>query len=84
LVTVTLNVAVWPAFTVVFRLVWFTCSVLPVRLPPLMDSASWTALSELTRPAPWWSAGAPRSVAVLTMIRSTSAGEGRLPLWVLA
>src|ERR1700730_14313099 len=84
LVTFTLNVAVWPAFTVAFRLVLFTSSVLPCGVPPLMASASWTALSVLTRPAPWWSAGAPRSVAVLTMIRSTSAGDGMLPPWVLA
>src|SRR5215471_9993788 len=84
LVTVTLNEAVWPAFTVASRRVLLTASVLPCGLPPLMDSASWTAFRVLTRPAPWWSEGAPRSVAVLTMIRSTIAGDGRRPLWVLA
>ena len=84
LVTPTLNVAGWPAFTVAFRLVLLTSSVLPCGLLLLIDSASWTALSVFTSPAPWWSAGAPRSVAVLTMIRSTSAGDGRLPPWVLA
>ena len=73
LVTLTLNVAFWPAFTVPFRLVWFTSSVLPCGLLVPMDSASWTA---------WWSAGAPRSVAVLVMIRSTSAGDGEFPPWV--
>src|SRR5690348_3385799 len=82
LVTLTLNEAGWPAFTVAFRLVLFTSSVLPCGLLLLMDSASWTALSVLTRPAPWWSAGAPRSVAVLVMIRSTSAGDGVAPPWV--
>src|SRR5262249_25881376 len=84
LVTPTLNAAVCPAFTVAFRAVLFTNSVLPCGLLLLIDSASCTALSVLTRPAPWWSAGAPRSVAVLTMICSTRAGDGRLPLWVLA
>jgi hypothetical protein len=84
LVTVTLNEANWPAFTVASRRGLLTASVLPCGLPPLMDSASWTALRVLTRPAPWWSAGAPRSVAVLTMIRSISAGDGRRPWWVLA
>src|SRR5262249_60279576 len=74
----------WPAFTVAFRLVLSSSSVLPCGLLLLIDSASWTALSVLTRPAPWWSAGAPRSVAVLTMICSTRAGDGRLPLWGLA
>src|SRR5262245_14273773 len=44
-----------------------------------MDSASCTAVRVLTSPAPWCSAGAPRSVAVRTMIRLTSAGEGRWP-----
>ncbi len=73
-----------PAFTVAFRLVLSSSSVLPCGLLLLMDSASWTALSVLTRPAPWWSAGAPRSVAVLTMIRSTSAGDGALPPWVFS
>src|SRR5262249_5746554 len=82
LVTPTLNVAVCPAFTVAFRAVLFTSSVLPCGVPPLTDSASCTALSVLTRPAPWWSAGAPRSLAVLVMIRSTSAGDGALPPWV--
>src|SRR5215831_3960122 len=82
LVTPTLNVAFWPAFTVAFRLVWFTSSVLPCGLLVLMDSASWTALSVLTRPAPWWSAGAPRSAAVLVMIRCTSARDGEFPPWV--
>src|SRR5215472_11291144 len=82
LVTPTLNAAVCPAFTVAFRAVLFTNSVLPCGLLLLMDSASWTALSVFTKPAPWWSAGAPRSVAVLTMIRSTSAGDGALPPWV--
>src|SRR6516225_1375324 len=84
LVTRTFMLAGWPAFTVEFRLVLSSSSVLPCGLLLLMDSASWTALSVLTRPAPWWSAGAPRSVAVLTMIRSTSAGDGMVPLWVLA
>src|SRR3984893_8157123 len=83
LVTFTLNVAVWPAFTVAFRPVLFTSSVLPCGVPPLTDSANWTALSVSTSPAPWWSAGAPRSVAELTMICSTSAGDGRLPPWGL-
>ncbi len=84
LVTLTLNVAGCPAFTVALRAVLLTSSVLPCGLPPLIDSASWTALSVLTRPAPWWSAGAPRSVAVLTMIRSTSAGDGAAPPWVFS
>src|SRR5580704_3207488 len=81
LVTPTLNVWDWPAFTVAFRLVLLSSSVLPCGLLLLMDSASWTALSVLTRPAPWWSAGAPRSVALLTMICSTSAGDGAAPPW---
>src|SRR5207302_4916619 len=79
LVTPTLNVAFWPAFTVAFRLVLLTSRVLPCGLDVPIDSASWTALSVLTRPAPWWSAGAPRSVAVLTMMCSTSAGDGDAP-----
>src|SRR5262249_58927525 len=59
-----------------------TNRVLPCGLLLLIDSASCTALSVLARPAPWWSAGAPRSVAVLTMICSTRAGDGAFPLWV--
>src|SRR5215467_489511 len=71
-----------PASTVAFRLVLLTSSVLPCGLPRLIDSASWTALSVFTSPAPWVSAGEPRSAAVLTMIRSTSAGDGAFPPWV--
>src|SRR6516164_5924910 len=71
-----------PALTVAFRPVLSRSSVLPCGLLLLIDSASWTALSVFTSPAPWWSAGAPRSVAVLTMIRWTSAGDGALPPWV--
>ena len=78
LVTPTLKVWDWPAFTVAFRLVLLTSRVLPCGLL-LIDSASCTALRVLTSPAPWWSAGAPRSVAELTMICSTSAGDGALP-----
>ena len=84
LVTATFLMAAWPAFTVAPRPVLLTSRVLPCGLLLLMDSASWTALSVFTRPAPWWPAGAPRSVAVLTMIRLTSAGDGRLPWWVWA
>src|SRR6516165_12158630 len=82
LVTATLMLAGWPAFTVEFKAVLSRSSVLPCGLLLLMDSASCTALSVLTSPAPRWSAGAPRSVAVLTMIRSTSAGDGEFPPWV--
>ncbi len=53
LVTPILNVWLWPAFTVAFRLVLLTSSVLPCGLALLMDSASCTALSALTSPAPW-------------------------------
>src|SRR5262249_2282214 len=84
LVTLTLNVAVLPASTVAFRLVLLTRRVLPRRPDAPIDRASCTALSALTSPAPWWSAGAPRSVAVLTMIRSTSAGDGSAPWWCCA
>src|ERR1700748_726039 len=76
LVTLTLNRGDWPAFTVVFNDVWRTNSELPVGVPPLIDSASCTALRVSTRPAPWRSAGGPRSWAVLTMICLTSSGEG--------
>src|SRR5215472_15348156 len=82
LVMLTLKVAACPAVTEAFRLVLLTSSVLPCGLLLLIDSASWTALSVFTSPAPCSSAGEPRSVAVLTMIRSTSAGEGELPPWV--
>src|SRR5215470_2021967 len=82
LVTLTPNVAACPVFTVAFRLVLLTSSVLPCGLLLLIDSASWTALSVFTSPAPWLSAGEPRSVAVLTMIRSTSPGDGATAPWV--
>ena len=84
LVTLTWNFDDSPASTVAFSDVWRTSSELPAGVPPLMDSASCTAFSVLTRPAPWCSAGAPRSWAVLTMICLTSCGAGMLPLWVLA
>src|ERR1700730_1540358 len=73
LVTFTLNVAVWPAFTVAFRLVLFTSSVLPCGVPPLMASASWTALSVLTRPAPWVLASASMTSAAVAAVSGQDA-----------
>src|SRR5215472_14584353 len=84
LVTLTLNVAFLPASTIAFRLVLLTRSVLPRRLDAPIDKASRAALSALTSPAPWWPTGAPRSVAVLTMTRLTSAGDGSAPWWFSA
>src|SRR5437763_9492570 len=48
-----------PGAATSFKFGLLTSKVLPVGVPgPLasrIDIASWTALSELTRPAPWWS-----------------------------
>src|ERR1700689_1251183 len=53
--------------------------VLPTARPLLRDSASWTALRLFSRPAPCSAAGAPRSVALLSRICLTCAGDGVAP-----
>ena len=50
-----------------------------VRVVPAIDSAMRTALATSSSPAPCWSAGVARSVAVLVRIRMTRSGDGLAP-----
>ena len=51
---------------------------------PVVAEVNGPVASGMPKNNPGATSGASRSVAVLTMIRSTCAGEGSLPWWVLA